>query len=89
MDNTLHPLKVQRIKNTTIPLPLFLYEGDDYSNITQAIYISEMSDNNAMILPETITIVKENGIGLKTTAVYQMVNAVKTGISEDINPLDN
>lgn len=89
MDNTLHPLKVQRIKNTTIPLPLFLYEGDDYSNITQAIYISEMSDNNAMILPETITIVKENGIGLKTTAVYHMVTAVKTGISDDINPLDN
>jgi hypothetical protein len=88
MNNTLHPLKIQQIKNTAIPFPLFLYEGDDIENITQAIYISELSDNNAMILPETITVVKENGIGIKTTAIYQMVNAVKTG-SDELNPMDN
>jgi len=88
MNNTLHPLKVQKIKNTSIPFPLFLYEGDDYDNITQAIYISEMSENNAMILPETITVVKENGVGIQTTAIYQMVSAVKTGM-DDANPSDN
>lgn len=88
MNNTLHPLKIQQIKNTSIPFPLFLYEGDDVDNVTHSIYIEEMSENNAMILPETITVVRENGIGLKTTAIYQMVNAVKTG-SDDVNPLDN
>ncbi len=88
MNNTLHPLKIQQIKNTTIPFPLFLYEGEDADNITQAIYVSELSDNNAMILPETITLIKENGIGITTTAIYQMVSAVKTG-SDEINPLDN
>lgn len=89
MSESLHPIRIQQIKNTTLPLPLFYYEDDNVHSIIQAMYISNISENNPMLMPETITVVRESASGLKTTAVYQMITAIKTGSDDIMSPQDN
>lgn len=88
MRSSLHPLRIENIKNTTVPFPLFL--ENDTGELTQAIYVSEIHEMNAMLVPQSFTVVKECAAGVKTTAIYALVEAVKTGIDDDdINPQDN
>jgi len=89
MADSLHPIRIQQIKNTTLPLPLFYYDEDNENYITQAMYISNISENNSMFMPSTITVVRESSTGLKTTAVYKMVTAIKTNDSDFMLPQDN
>jgi hypothetical protein len=86
MNESLHPLRIENIKNSTINFPLFF--ANDAEDIVQAIYISEIHEMNAMLVPQSLTIVKENAIGIKTTAIYQLVEAVKTG-NDEFDPQDN
>jgi hypothetical protein len=86
MHDSLHPLRIENIKNSTIPFPLFF--ANDSEDIVQAIYVSELHDMNAMLVPQGFTIVKESAAGVRTTAIYQLVEAVKTG-EEDFDPQDN
>ena len=86
MHDSLHPLRIEKIKNTSVPFPLFF--ANDSEDVVQAIYVSEIHEMNAMLVPQSFTVVKESASGVKTTAIYQLIEAVKTG-DEDFNPQDN
>jgi hypothetical protein len=86
MHDSLNPLRIESIKNSTINFPLFF--ANDSEDIVQAIYISEIHEMNALLVPQSFTIVKENAVGVKTTAIYQLVEAVKTG-DDEFDPQDN
>ena len=86
MDDSLHPFRIKKIKNTSVPFPLFF--ANDSEDVVQAIYVSEIHEMNAMLVPQSFTVVKESASGVKTTAIYQLIEAVKTG-DEDFNPQDN
>jgi fructosamine-3-kinase len=87
MDDSLHPLRIENIKNSSVPFPLFFVNESD--DIIQAMYISEIHEMNAMLVPEGFTITKESASGMKTTAVYQLVEALKTDDYDDFDPQDN
>jgi hypothetical protein len=88
MHDSIHPLRVENIKNSTVNLPLFF--ANEQEDIVQALYISEIHEMNAMLVPQSLTIIKENAGGIKTTAIYQLVEAVKTSLDEDdFDPQDN
>ena len=86
MHDSLHSLRIEKIKNTSVPFPLFF--ANDSEDVVQAIYVSEIHEMNAMLVPQSFTVVKESASGVKTTAIYQLIEAVKTG-DEDFNPQDN
>jgi hypothetical protein len=88
MNREFHPLRLNQIKNSTLPMPLFLYEDEDEENITQAFYISDMSDFGHMLLPEFFVVTRETGNGVITTGTYQLVESVKEVVN-DIDPLNN
>ena len=88
MDDSLHPLRIENIKNSSIPFPLFFSNESD--DIIQAIYVSEIHEMNAMLIPQAFTVIKESASGIKTTAIYQLIEAVKTSLDEDdFDPQDN
>lgn len=87
MHESINPLRIENIKNTTVPFPLFF--SNDNEDIVQAMYISELHEMNAMLVPQSFTIVKESASGVKTTAIYQLVEAVKTGVDDDFDPQNN
>jgi hypothetical protein len=88
MHDSLHPLRIEKIKNTSVPFPLFFSNASE--DVVQAIYVSEMHEMNAMLVPQSFTIVKESAAGVKTTAIYTLVEAVKTGDDDDdFDPQNN
>lgn len=90
---TFHPLRLEEIKNTSIPFPIFFFDGDEeddddieeYYNeyedddIVEAYYIDGMSQQQDINgMPLQITFIKELGNGLKTKCVYNLAGAVKS-----------
>ncbi len=90
MDENIHPIRVQEIKQSSMPFPLFYYEHGDPECITQAIYVTDVGGTNPLIMPQTLTLTRETGNGITTIGVYQLVSTVK-GFDEqlEINPSDN
>ncbi len=88
MHDSLHPLRIEHIKNSSVPFPLFF--SNDSEDVVQALYVSEIHEMNAMLVPQSFTVVKESASGVTTTAIYTLVEAVKTGTDEDdFDPQDN
>lgn len=80
MEENIHPLRIEEIKNTSIPFPLFYFEHGDPEFITHAIYISNVLGTNPLTMPQSLVVTRETGNGTVTTAVYQLVQATKSPI---------
>jgi len=88
MSENIHRIRVEEIKNKSIPFPLFYYEHGDPEFITQAIYIQNVEGINPLTVPQTISVVRETANGVKTTATYQLIHATKTP-SVTVHPSEN
>lgn len=85
-NNNIHPLRIEAIKNISIPFPLFI-EDNDTEDINQAVYITNIVGFNPLLLPQTIVITRETGNGIITNGVYQLVQATKA--PTNVNIQDN
>jgi len=90
MDNNIHPLRIEEIKKSSMPFPLFYYEHGDPEFITQAIYVTDIGGSSPLVMPQSITLSRETGVGSTTIGIYQLVSTVKDFDDQlNLNPLDN
>jgi len=94
-------MRIQEIKNSTVPFPLFLtseppkdsYERlyEQSSNVTSAIYVEDIFGNTPLGMPETVTIIRETADGVITSAVYEVAESYKSvsGSNLSTNIKDN
>lgn len=88
MERGIHPVRIEEIKNNSIPFPLFYYEEEDLDNVSSALYITNMDGNSPLNMPNTFQVVKEDDNKLFTIATYVLESTYKTAAIE-ADPQDN
>lgn len=70
-------LSEERIDNIlqTLPFPIFYSEDESMERVMAALYVEEIGETSAMLVPEYIDMVKENADGTETYARYALIDA--------------
>jgi hypothetical protein len=70
----LSPERIDAILQT-LPFPVFYAEDESLENVLAALYVEEIGEQSAMLVPEYIDMVKENADGSETYARYALIDA--------------
>lgn len=79
MDNSIDPERIDEIVKGSIPFPFLMSDNgtDNPENVSQVVYVDELGPETPLMLPSSITIVKEGADGWVTTGYYELVESVK------------
>ena len=89
MDNILDPERVEEIAENSIRFPLFMNNGaENDTRIFQALYIDELGPTSPLLMPSSISIVRETADGWSTIGHYELVETVKEHTTYEIDKMN-